>query len=228
MLKRHVVVLLPDADGRLALRGAYPPEDTLDEADLAAAQWCAQSNRPTGHGADTLPGAKWLFVPLRTGAGPIAVVGIDGTATPPLLTPDQRRLLDALGDQAAVSIERIALAEAVDHARLVAETERLRNAMLTSISHDLRTPLAAILGAGLTTLFAVPLVMLSGVAAETGRRFDGEAEGLRAWSGLSQFIDKPVTGRQLLRVVEERAGAGHTAGADLEPAAGATPTAGRA
>ena len=77
-------------------------------------------------------------------------------------------------------------------------------------------------------LRGVPLVMLSGVAAETGRRFDGEAEGLRAWSGLSQFIDKPVTGRQLLRVVEERAGAGHTAGADLEPAAGATPTAGRA
>ena len=74
----------------------------------------------------------------------------------------------------------------------------------------------------------VPLVMLSGVAAETGRRFDGEAEGLRAWSGLSQFIDKPVTGRQLLKVVEERAGAGRSAGADLEPTAGAAPTAGRA
>ena len=52
----------------------------------------------------------------------------------------------------------------------------------------------------------VPLVMLSGVAAETGRRFDGEAEGLHAWSGLDQFIDKPVTGKQLLKVVEERAG----------------------
>ena len=69
-------------------------------------------------------------------------------------------------------------------------------------------------------LRGVPLVMLSGVAAETGRRFDGEAEGLRAWSGLSQFIDKPVTGRQLLKVVEERVGAGQTAGADLEPTAG--------
>jgi CheY-like chemotaxis protein len=69
-------------------------------------------------------------------------------------------------------------------------------------------------------LRGVPLVMLSGVAAETGRRFDGEAEGLRAWSGLAQFIDKPVTGRQLLRVVEERAGGGRAAGADLEPTAG--------
>ena len=57
-------------------------------------------------------------------------------------------------------------------------------------------------------LHDVPLIMLSGVAAETGRRFGGEADGLRAWSGLDQFIDKPVTGKQLLKVVEERAGEG--------------------
>src|SRR5690606_21751490 len=56
----------------------------------------------------------------------------------------------------------------------------------------------------------VPLVMLSGVAAETGRRFDGEDEGLRAWSGLDLFLDKPVTGAQLLKVVEERSGHGGT------------------
>ena len=72
-------------------------------------------------------------------------------------------------------------------------------------------------------LRGVPLVMLSGVAAETGRRFDGEAEGLQAWSGLDQFIDKPVTGRQLLKVVEERVGAGReqTADAGHEQTAGA-------
>ena len=57
-------------------------------------------------------------------------------------------------------------------------------------------------------LRGVPLVMLSGVAAEMGRRFDGEADGLRAWSGLDQFIDKPVTGAQLLKVLEERLGTG--------------------
>jgi two-component system sensor histidine kinase KdpD len=77
----------------------------------------------------------------------VAVVGIDSDTPGPLLTPDQRRLLDALTDQAAVSIERISLAEDVDRARLLAETERLRTALLTSISHDLRTPLASILGA---------------------------------------------------------------------------------
>jgi two-component system sensor histidine kinase KdpD len=84
---------------------------------------------------------------MRTGRGPVAIVGIDRDEPGPLLAPDQRRLLDALTDQAALAIERIKLAEDVDHARLVAETERLRSALLTSISHDLRTPLASILGA---------------------------------------------------------------------------------
>jgi two-component system sensor histidine kinase KdpD len=157
MLKLRVVLLLPETQDSetLLVRGAYPPEDTLDEADFAAAQWAWQSNRPTGRGADTLPGARRLFLPLRTGSGPVAIVGIDNDEPDEggiyhrgaLLSPDQRRLLDALGDQAAVSIERMVLSEDVEQSRLSAETERLRGALLTSISHDLRTPLSAILGA---------------------------------------------------------------------------------
>ncbi|CAO3455956.1 Osmosensitive K+ channel histidine kinase KdpD [Azospirillum argentinense] len=150
MLKVHVVLLLPDG-GTVSVRAGYPPEDELREADLAAAVWAWENNRPAGRGSDTLPGAKWLFLPLRTGRGPVGVVGIDTdtarTGKPgALLTPDQRRLLDALTDQAALAIERVTLAEDVDRARLAAETERLRSALLTSISHDLRTPLASILG----------------------------------------------------------------------------------
>jgi two-component system sensor histidine kinase KdpD len=146
MLKVRVVLLLPD-DGTVAVHAGYPPEDALDEADLAAARWCWEHNRPAGRGADTLPGAKRLFLPMRTGRGPVGIIGIDSDKPGPLLTPDQRRLFDALSDQAAVSIERINLADDVDRARLLAETERLRSALLTSISHDLRTPLASILGA---------------------------------------------------------------------------------
>jgi len=146
MLKVRVVLLLPDGEG-IAVRAGYPPEDTLDEADIAAARWSWQHDRPAGRGADTLPGARRLFFPLRTGRGPVAVMGIESDRPGALLSPDQRRLLNALADQAAVSIERISLAEDVDRARLVAETERLRSALLTSISHDLRTPLASILGA---------------------------------------------------------------------------------
>ncbi|WP_245986373.1 sensor histidine kinase [Azospirillum thermophilum] len=145
MLTVRVVLLLPEGEG-IAVRAGYPPEDMLEEADLAAARWAWDHNHPAGRGADTLPGAKWLFLPMRTGRGAVGVAGIDGGRSGALLTPDQRRLLDALLDQAASAIERINLAADLDSARLAAETERLRSALLTSISHDLRTPLASILG----------------------------------------------------------------------------------
>jgi two-component system, OmpR family, sensor histidine kinase KdpD len=145
MLKVRVVLLLPEGES-IAVRAGYPPEDELDAADLAAAKWCWQNNRPAGRDADTLPGARRLFLPIRTGRGAVGVVGIDKDASGPLLSPDQRRLLDALNDQTALAIERVNLADDLDRARITAETDRLRSALLTSLSHDLRTPLASILG----------------------------------------------------------------------------------
>lgn len=145
MLKFRVVILLPE-DGTVAVRAGYPPEDSLDAADLAAAKWCWERNHIAGRGSDTLPGAKRLFMPMHTGRGAVGVVGIDNDEPGPILTPDQNRLLNALTDQAALAIERVNLVEDVDRARLQAETDRLRAALLTSISHDLRTPLASILG----------------------------------------------------------------------------------
>jgi two-component system, OmpR family, sensor histidine kinase KdpD len=147
MLSVRTVLLMPVGEGGgIEVASGYPPEDRLDDTDMAAASWTWDHNRPAGRGADTLPGGKRLFLPLRTGSGPVGVIGIDRDAPGPLLTPDERRLLDALCDQAAVAIERISLAKGLDEARVLAETERLRAALLTSISHDLRTPLASILG----------------------------------------------------------------------------------
>ena len=146
MLKLRVVILLPE-DGTIAVKAGYPPEDVLDDADIAAAKWAWDHNRAAGRGSDTLPGAKRLFLPMRTGRGAIGVVGIDSDKPGPLLTPDQRRLLDALMDQAALAIERVYLVDDLDQAKRRAEADRLRSALLTSISHDLKTPLAAILGA---------------------------------------------------------------------------------
>lgn len=145
MLKVRVVLLLPE-NGLLTVRTGYPPEDELDQADLAAANWTWNHDRPAGRGSDTLPGAKRLFLPIRTGRGPIGVVGIDDDRTGPILTPDQRRLLDALMDQAALAIERVHLVEDIDRVKRTVETDRLRSALLTSISHDLKTPLASVLG----------------------------------------------------------------------------------
>lgn len=145
MLKIRVVLLLPEGES-IVVRAGYPPEDELDDSDLAAAKWTWQHAEPAGRGADTLPGAKRLFLPMQTGRGIVGVVGLDNDSPGSLLTPDQRRLFDALADQAALAIERINLAEDMDRARFAAESERLRSALLTSISHDLRTPLASILG----------------------------------------------------------------------------------
>jgi two-component system, OmpR family, sensor histidine kinase KdpD len=149
MLKVRVVLLLPDDDS-ISVKAGYPPEDILDEADLAAAKWSWQNDRPAGRGSDTLPGAKRLFLPMRTGRGAIGVVGIDSDKSGPLLTPDERRLLDALIDQGALAIERVHLVEGMDKVKRTVETDRLRTALLTSISHDLKTPLAAVLGAAST------------------------------------------------------------------------------
>lgn len=149
MLKVRVVLLLPE-DGLLTVKSGYPPEDQLDQADLAAANWAWSNDRSAGRGSDTLPGAKRLFLPMRTGRGPIGVIGIDNDRTGPLLTPDQRRLLDALVDQGALAIERVLLVEDMDRVKRTVESERLRSALLTSISHDLKTPLASVLGAAST------------------------------------------------------------------------------
>ncbi|MBP7336144.1 sensor histidine kinase KdpD [Niveispirillum sp.] len=148
MLTLRVVLLLPD-EGGLALASAYPPDDHLSDADHAAALWAFENGKPAGRGAATLPGSSRLYLPLRTDRSVVAVVGItnDDPTAGPLLTPDERRLLDALLDQAAVAIERVRLVRAIDQAKLESETERLRSAMLTSLSHDLRTPLAAIIAA---------------------------------------------------------------------------------
>ena len=158
-----VAVLLPDASGRLQVSSSVPPGGTIGKTDLGAAQWCFEHGRPAGQGSDTLPGTPRLFLPLRTSRGPIGVIGLAAGSRPDIiLTPGERRLLDALMDQAAVAIERVRLAKEMDDARVAAETERLRGSLLTSLSHDLKTPLASILGA-------------AGSLREYGDRFDAAA-----------------------------------------------------
>lgn len=152
LLNAEVVILMPekmaDGTGKLEASAAFPPGTELSEADLAAARWSWDADQPTGRGTDTLPGGRWLFVPIRTSRSEIGVIGVlslkegDGG-----LSAAERRLLDAVGNQAAVAIERVTLAADIDQAQLGADRERMRSAMLTSVSHDLRTPLASIIGA---------------------------------------------------------------------------------
>ena len=146
MLHVEAVMLLP-VEGQLQLRASSSADTELDDADLAAATWCLEKNRVTGRGSDTLPGARRLFLPLHSGTAGLAVIGVRHADGDSRLTPAERRLVDALCDLAVIAFERIRLARDVDQAKMLAETEKLRTALLTSISHDLRTPLASILGA---------------------------------------------------------------------------------
>jgi two-component system sensor histidine kinase KdpD len=145
-LVASAVVLLPES-GQLTLKPSSPPGIELSEAERAPATWAWEHNQPAGRGTDTLAGTDWLYVPLRTVRCVVGVLGVRFALPGAVLSPDQRRLLEALADQAAIAIERAHLVQNVEQTRVLTETERLRAALLSSISHDLRTPLASIVGA---------------------------------------------------------------------------------
>jgi two-component system sensor histidine kinase KdpD len=147
---RQAMVMLAQ-DGELAISHAWPPEDTLEPSGWAAARWAREHGEPAGFGTDTLPTAEWHFRPIRTKESVIGVVGIrrkDGERT---AAAEMLRTLDAVLDQAAVAIERVDYAEEAAKVEALNATDRLRGALLSSVSHDLRTPLTSILGS-VTTL----------------------------------------------------------------------------
>ncbi len=145
-LGRAVVVLLAQDDD-LALVAAWPPEDTLDAATKTAARWAYSHAEPAGADTGTLPTVPWYFVPLRTASQALGVVGVAKENDVAPLDAEGRALLDALCEQTAAALERASLSREMVTARTATETERVRNTLLASISHDFRTPLSSILGA---------------------------------------------------------------------------------
>jgi two-component system sensor histidine kinase KdpD len=121
---------------------------TLDQEDLAVAFWSFRRGQRAGRDTDTLPSAANRYLPLKTHRGVLGVLGVNAAVDPTQrLNPEQRQLMEAFISQAAVALERAQLAEAVQEVQLVEATEKLQTALLNSISHDLRTPLASITGA---------------------------------------------------------------------------------
>jgi two-component system sensor histidine kinase KdpD len=122
----------------------------LDEHERAVADWVFQHSEPAGMGTDTLPSVSILFVPLATAAKPCGVLGVRPREPIAHFPPDQLRLIEAVAGQVALAVQRIRSAESARHAQLRFEREQLRSALLSTVSHDFRTPLAAIAGAGST------------------------------------------------------------------------------
>lgn len=140
-------VLLRKEAGELGIAAAWPPEDRLDTASMMAARWAFEHKETAGADTGTLPNVPWLFLPLVAGRGPIGVVGVEDAPDGVPLDTERRTLLDSLVEQTAIALDRATLAGEIEATRMAAETERVRNILLASISHDFRTPLASVLGA---------------------------------------------------------------------------------
>ena len=144
------VVLLPDAEGKLHYPRDRPLENSFRSADLAVAQWVADHSRQAGLGTDTLPAAPGLYLALGDERQRLGVLAVLPSNPRRVLLPEQRHLLETFASQIGLALERARLAEVAEAAGLAAERESLRNTLLASISHDLRTPLAVMAGAGST------------------------------------------------------------------------------
>jgi two-component system, OmpR family, sensor histidine kinase KdpD len=137
-------LVLTGEDSDLMISAAEPATETLDEGAWAAARWAFSHGEPTGHGTSTLPSTAWRFTPLQTVRGRLGVLGIRREAD---LDSGELQAMEALVDQSAVALERVLLAAAAARAAASEDTQRLRTALLASLGHDLRTPLAGIQGA---------------------------------------------------------------------------------
>jgi two-component system, OmpR family, sensor histidine kinase KdpD len=141
----HAALLILGKDGAV-VRAADPPDDQLSAIDLAAAQWALDRGQPAGRGSDTLTASDWLFYPIRSGDRTHAVLGVsrgDGRE----FALDRLPLLISLLDQAALGLERARLQLEMRDVAQLKERDRLRAALLSSVSHDLRTPLTTIMAA---------------------------------------------------------------------------------
>jgi two-component system sensor histidine kinase KdpD len=172
-----IAILIPNEENRLVQAMNGPAAFAPDQQELSVAQWVYEHRQPAGLGSDTLPGAKALYLPLIASAGVIGILGILPRNPGRGLEPEQFHYLEAFANQTAIAIERSFLGETAQRALLKAETESLRNTLLSSISHDLRTPLSAITGAA-TTLLQKDVAFDKNTRAELLQTIQEEAEHL--------------------------------------------------
>ena len=150
-LVRPAVVLLDQA-GELVQRSAWPPVEELDAGAMTAARWAFTHDEAAGADTATLPTLPWYFVPLRSARSRLGVVGIARVDEADRFDPEALTMLGTIADQTAAALERASLAREMVAARAAAETERVRNTLLASVSHDFRTPLSSILGSATSLL----------------------------------------------------------------------------
>ncbi|HEU5097447.1 MAG TPA: DUF4118 domain-containing protein, partial [Roseiflexaceae bacterium] len=219
----QVVILLPNTAGRLQPWGDVAgwwgegvSDQTVfapDSHDQGVAQWVYDYGQVAGMGTDTLAGAHALYLPLIASGGALGVLGVRPAQPRRFLAPEQLHLLDTFANQAALALERVALTEETQRAQVQAETERMRSALLSSVSHDLRTPLAVITGAtsslveGAATLEPATRLELAQTAYDQAERLNrlvgnlldmtrlesGAVQVRKEWQPLEEVVGAALT-----------------------------------
>ena len=151
VLSSQVVVLVPDERGKLTIPATGQDTFALDEKEMSVSQWAFDHRQRAGLGTDTLSGARALYIPLVAASKAVGVIGILPRTPQDFFDQEQIHLLESFANQVAMAIDRAMMSLEVQQALVKAETETLRNTLLSSVSHDIRTPLASITGA-ITTL----------------------------------------------------------------------------
>jgi two-component system, OmpR family, sensor histidine kinase KdpD len=220
--RAHVFVL--DAQDRLQMPRSAAADAALDRG---TAQWALDHGEPAGLATDTLPGSPWLYLPLKAPMRTRGVLALRPDEPRSLLVPEQRRQLETFAVLTAIALERVHYVEVAQQATVQIESERLRNSLLSALSHDLRTPLAALYGladtlaASTPPLAPQPLGIARAIVAEA-RRINAMVANLldmaRLQSGAVQLKREwqpieEVVGTALQSVAA--ALAGHTVRAEL-------------
>ncbi len=171
-----VAILIPDDQDRLEL---HDPEGLARATDLhAAAQWSYDKSQAAGAGTDTLPSSEFLYLPLRAPMRTRGVLAIKAANRRLFMVPEQRRHLDTFAALVAIALERVHYVEVAQQALIRMESERLRNSLLAALSHDLRTPLAALVGLAESLELTKP--ELSGLQRDTAQAIAEEARRMNA------------------------------------------------
>jgi two-component system, OmpR family, sensor histidine kinase KdpD len=140
------------------LENASPSTGTTPGVDMALAQWAYDHADSAGAGTDTLPASRALYVPLRAPMRTRGVIVVEPANPRLLMIPEQRQLLDTYAALIAIAVERVHFVTVAQDTLVSMETERLRNSLLAALSHDLRTPLTALIGMSETLSLALARV----------------------------------------------------------------------
>jgi two-component system sensor histidine kinase KdpD len=147
LLKLRVVILERSETAGLSIKAMSEPGAQMETMELAAAQWVLDTGQPAGRGTGSLTASDWQFQPLKAGDNILAVLGLARDDGSEPVRSDQLSLLGSLLDQTSLALERLRLEAEMRDVDKVRERDRLRAALLSSVSHDLRTPLTSVLGA---------------------------------------------------------------------------------